>query len=315
MLIYEVQPESAPDRARADFAAVANAIDRRLNSPRAKRAKVWGFPNGRIEIAVEGGPAAADRVEALIDRAGTLELRILANKHDHQALIEKALGGSATAPSPSTPLSEGKQGDACAPSPPAPLPKGEGRGGGPLLGRWVPIYEGSTQADRQRVRGLLAAADIAARTRKEADGREANEVLVVGDEFNVTGAYLAQVAADTDNRGQPCVNFRFNAEGGQRFRGLTSANLPDEVQNFTRKLGIILDGKLHSAPSIQSVISDRGEITGNFTKEEVEDLASVLNAGALPAKVRLIEKRPNEEKPAGGPVKAGTAKAADSHFY
>jgi preprotein translocase subunit SecD len=52
---------------------------------------------------------------------------------------------------------------------------------------------------------------------------------------------------------------------------------------FSRKLGIILDGFLVSAPAIRSTISGRGEITGSFSRQEVDDLVDVLNAGSLPA--------------------------------
>ena len=65
---------------------------------------------------------------------------------------------------------------------------------------------------------------------------------------------------------------------------MTGTHLPDKgLTEFTYKLGIVLDGELYSAPSIQSTIYDRGQITGNFTKAEVEKLVDVLNAGALPA--------------------------------
>ncbi|MDD4269749.1 MAG: protein translocase subunit SecD, partial [Thermoguttaceae bacterium] len=89
-----------------------------------------------------------------------------------------------------------------------------------------------------------------------------------------------------DQTGRPNVEFMFNAKGGQLFGQLTSANLPDEVQNFYRKLGIVLDGHLFSAPIIKSMIRDRGEISGDFTKEEVRDLVDVLNAGMLPTTLK-----------------------------
>jgi preprotein translocase subunit SecD len=50
-------------------------------------------------------------------------------------------------------------------------------------------------------------------------------------------------------------------------------------------LGIILDGKLYSAPSIIWTITNNGQITGNFTKEEAADIVDVLNAGSLPVKL------------------------------
>jgi len=54
-------------------------------------------------------------------------------------------------------------------------------------------------------------------------------------------------------------------------------------------LGIILDGKLYSAPIIRTVIHSEGEITGNFTKEEVQDIVNVLNAGSLPLPIKKVE--------------------------
>ena len=83
----------------------------------------------------------------------------------------------------------------------------------------------------------------------------------------------------------------FNAAGARLFGGLTGSNLPDQVQDFTRKLGIILDGELRSAPAIWGTVSERVHITGNFTHEEVQDLANLLNAGALPTAIRKVEQR------------------------
>jgi SecD/SecF fusion protein len=71
---------------------------------------------------------------------------------------------------------------------------------------------------------------------------------------------------------------------------LTGSHLPDEKGDFSYALGIILDGKLYSATRIMSTIRDRGEITGSFTHEQVDDLVRVLNAGSLPVKIRPVKK-------------------------
>jgi SecD/SecF fusion protein len=99
---------------------------------------------------------------------------------------------------------------------------------------------------------------------------------------------LTDTSAGTDRRGKPCVNFRFNAEGAAKFAALTGNHLPEQGGQFTRKLGILLDDELDSAPSIQSTISDRGEITGDFTKDEIQDLVATLNAGSLPFRLILV---------------------------
>ncbi len=81
------------------------------------------------------------------------------------------------------------------------------------------------------------------------------------------------------------VSLSFNDEGARIFSRVTGANL-------NKRLAIILDRKVHSAPTIQAKIRDgRARITGLETMEEAQDLSVVLKAGALPAPVRLLEER------------------------
>ena len=109
-------------------------------------------------------------------------------------------------------------------------------------------------------------------------------MLLVPDNYNVTGAYLDQAPIrHQDQEGRPCVTFSFNDKGGQLFGQLTGSHLPDPASDFQYHLGIVLDGELCSAPSINSTIYESGEITGSFTQEEVQELVNVLNAGSLPA--------------------------------
>jgi preprotein translocase subunit SecD len=81
--------------------------------------------------------------------------------------------------------------------------------------------------------------------------------------------------------GAPLVTFQ--TKDPARFYKLTSTNLG-------KPLGIFLDGHFVSAPNLQGVISDSGEITGQFTQEETMSLANNLNAGALPVGITVIEK-------------------------
>jgi preprotein translocase subunit SecD len=82
----------------------------------------------------------------------------------------------------------------------------------------------------------------------------------------------------------PAVSFEFGREGSRKFGELTEANID-------KQLAIVLDNKVQSAPVIRSRITDKGQITGNFTVEEASDLAIVLRAGALPAPVKILEDR------------------------
>lgn len=102
----------------------------------------------------------------------------------------------------------------------------------------------------------------------------------------LTGADLenAQVAFDR-NSGKPVVSLSFTREGGDKFASLTE-------KNVGKRLAILLDNQLVSAPVVQEKISGgTAQITGNFTLEEAKNLAIQLNAGALPVPLTLIEER------------------------
>jgi SecD/SecF fusion protein len=102
----------------------------------------------------------------------------------------------------------------------------------------------------------------------------------------VDGEDLVDAQQSFDQQsGEPDVSFRFNLRGGQRFGQATSANVG-------RPFAIVLDGKVISAPVIRSPITGgTGQITGNFSLEEASSLAILLRAGALPAKLTVIEER------------------------
>lgn len=104
------------------------------------------------------------------------------------------------------------------------------------------------------------------------------------EEARVTGNDLENAFVGTDEFGMPGVDFVFKSAGASKFRRLTSSNIG-------RELAIVLDGQVQSAPRIQSTISKRGQITGNFSAEEAQDLSLVLRAGALPASVVYLEER------------------------
>lgn len=87
------------------------------------------------------------------------------------------------------------------------------------------------------------------------------------------------------------VSFELNSEGGRKFSTLTRNYKARGDKNRTgegRCLAIILDDILISSPRINSEIGSRGVITGNFTPDEARQLASDLNAGALPAPLKIL---------------------------
>jgi len=102
----------------------------------------------------------------------------------------------------------------------------------------------------------------------------------------LTGESLENAQVKISNRmGEPYVAIDFDSQGARDFDRITA-------QNVKKRLAIVLDGIVHSAPVIQERISGgSAQITGTFTMDEARDLAIVLRAGALPAPVKILEQR------------------------
>ncbi len=96
VLTYEIDPKSTPaGMAAADMDKLLKVVDRRINADSKIVARVRDLDNKQIEIALlDQDEESAKRVQRLLDRAGTLEFRILANRHDHQAIIAQIEGTS-----------------------------------------------------------------------------------------------------------------------------------------------------------------------------------------------------------------------------
>jgi preprotein translocase subunit SecD len=100
----------------------------------------------------------------------------------------------------------------------------------------------------------------------------------------LTGRDLKTARPGLGQFNQPVVNFFLTHEGGEIFSQVTG-------DNVGKGLAIILDGTVVTAPNIKSQIGDTGLIEGSFTRQEVEDLSTVLRSGALPAGITYLEER------------------------
>jgi SecD/SecF fusion protein len=118
------------------------------------------------------------------------------------------------------------------------------------------------------------------------DEVEEGKKIPIQKRVMVQGEDLTDAQPGFDPRTQePVVNFRFNIRGGQRFGEVTA-------ENVGKLFAIILDGKVISAPRIISPITGgSGQISGHFTVEQANNLAILLRAGALPAKLTIVEER------------------------
>ncbi len=116
--------------------------------------------------------------------------------------------------------------------------------------------------------------------------RDTGSPVAVERSVIVEGEDLIDAQASFDQRtGQPIVNFRFNIRGAQRFGDATT-------RGVGRQLAIVLDNEVISAPVVQTPITGgSGQISGQFTVEQVNNLSLLLRAGALPAKLSIVEER------------------------
>jgi preprotein translocase subunit SecD len=119
-----------------------------------------------------------------------------------------------------------------------------------------------------------------------ATGKVQQTEIVLKDRTLLTGEYITDARVRIDQQyNRPYVALEFDPQGARIFERITGEHVKE-------RLAIVLDGVVYSAPVIQEKISGgKASITGSFTMDEARDLAIVLRAGALPAPIKILEKR------------------------
>jgi SecD/SecF fusion protein len=300
-LIYEI------DRSSEDKNAARRVVSRDFLVPLMKRLNPSGTleinirPNGddRIEITV---PAVDDSqiadLERLITEAGILEFRIVANRNDHKDIIDRAVQ---QANSDDQNIRVRKNVVL------ADKTSGEER----VAGVWRQLvleetrpgvfqYEGYEAGDiiRNGSTGRLIEAPPSNRPGEFASwvrsqGIERVEILLAlqrgGKPFTVvSGIDLERAQKSFGKMGGYEVSFTMSGPGSSKMLSLTSANLPNKNNDFKRRMAILLDGNVQSAPNLNDAISSSGVIQGNFTEKDVQRIVDILNAGALPGVLNKV---------------------------
>jgi preprotein translocase subunit SecD len=180
-----------------------------------------------------------------------------------------------------------------------------------------------TSEDEQRIRTLIARAahlqmmavdeDRAARvyTMSPNEAKKFRDVILpdVKDENQkyllrqipiLDGSMLTDAKVGFDQNNQPVINFVLNGEGAQVFGDFSG-------KSVGKRMAIVLDDKVYSAPVIRERIGGgRGQISGNFTLNEANDVAIALRSGALLAPVYVMEKRSVGPSLGADSIKAST---------
>jgi preprotein translocase subunit SecD len=153
-----------------------------------------------------------------------------------------------------------------------------------------------SEADYLRLRSLIDSAQVQAALPPGKVLRWGADSIVAGGQIFrplyvldsrpiITGEYLTSARPASDPTEGNLVQFELSREGGRRFQNETGKHLQDYM-------AIVLDQRVITAPVIQSAISNRGQITlGGSSLQDAQDLAIVLNAGALPVPLRVAETR------------------------
>ncbi|MBL1436377.1 MAG: protein translocase subunit SecD [Rhodobacteraceae bacterium] len=114
---------------------------------------------------------------------------------------------------------------------------------------------------------------------------EGEGYYVISKSAVVTGDMLTDASTQFDANGGPAVGFTFNPTGARLFGAHTAANVG-------KLFAIVLDDEVISAPQIrQAILGGSGIITGRFTVQESAQLSILLRAGALPASIKVLERR------------------------
>ena len=151
----------------------------------------------------------------------------------------------------------------------------EGGGGVPTRDALLAQFNGNLPPDLEILEG-----DI----RDEQDAVTGEQYYAVEKRRTVTGRDLKTARPGLGQFNDPIVEFSLTPEGSAKFGELTG-------NNVGKPLAIVLDGRVVSAPRINSRITDNGLIEGGFSQQEAQDLATVLRSGALPAGITYLEER------------------------
>ncbi len=118
----------------------------------------------------------------------------------------------------------------------------------------------------------------------QGQGEQAGQPVfyLVRREAVITGRDLKHARTGVDQNNQPDVQFTLNPTGAEKFKRETG-------RNVGRRLAIVLDGRVESAPQINSQIGADGVISGHFTAQYADELSKVLRAGALPATLKYLQ--------------------------
>jgi len=292
-----------------DFVA---PIVNRINPSGMNESVVRPAGDDKIEIIIaDVDPAEIEEIKRKITNAGILQFRIVANLNDHEELI-KAAKTQAENTSVDVRLSREVK-----------LPN-KTTGELETVGVWRTLGRAAEQTGAGEVQGYVPGDTIRnARTGailnpvltgrpndfetwlQEQKIKDVDVLLALQKNgvpyVEVNGSDLSRAGVEISKNGGYLVSFKMTTAGAEKMLKMTISNQPDVNTGFKRRMAILLDGIVLSAPSLNSPIRGEGQIEGNFTLKDVEFLVQILNSGSLPG---AISKQPISENVVGATMGA-----------
>ncbi len=265
--------QSAEKQLEESTAQLIVQLQKRINPSGVSEVVIRPYGENQVEVIVPQAESAdLDSIKRLITKAGVLDFMIVANKQDHDYLLTRAEDEAQLGV---TFVTDRK---------------------GNRIGRWVRVDDDARGAVGNPNFSDPSLTPFLNQQRHLVRGGGPGvpfEVLmkVERPEGRLGGKHLSAAAVTRDDYNQPAVSFQFGVDGANRMGRLSQENLSEA--NIPRKLGIVMDNYLISAPRINAMITDRGIITGDFTQQEVSDLVQVLRSGKLPV---VLRKEPISEQ-------------------
>ncbi|MFY8070813.1 MAG: preprotein translocase subunit SecD, partial [Pirellula sp.] len=312
-LIYQIDQSTVgnnnqPVLAKDFIAPILN----RINPSGMNESVVRPAGDDKIEIIIaDVDPAEIEEVKRKITNAGILQFRIVANQNDHDELIKAA---KAQAENPNIDIRLSRE---------VKLPN-KTTGELETVGMWRTLGRAAEQTGAGEVQGYAPEDTI----RNARTGEILNPILTgrprdfetwldtqkIKDVdvllslqkkgvpyVEVNGSDLARASVQISKNGGYQVGFNMTTAGAEKMLKMTIANQPDAITGFKRRMAILLDGIVLSAPSLNSPIRAEGQIEGNFNLKDVEFLVQILNSGSLPG---AISKQPISENVVGATMGA-----------
>ncbi len=305
-LVYELDRAATTGTAatRVTASDLIPKLTQRLNPSGTKEILIRPSGSDQIEIVVPNvNPQEVEELKRVIQNAGILQFRIVANRSDHQDIIQLARKQATSENETERLTREVRDSD-----------------GAKVVGLWQAvgrdekardgIFAFKTPVDGDIIRdaktgkliedlAFSPTTPLAFEKALLARGIQDVDVLLAlerrGIAFDlVTGDDLAVVRRNMGKDGTPEVGFDMKSSGATKLQSLTYMNRPEN--GIKRRMAIVLDGRVLSAPNLNQPISSQGVITGNFTSEECDYLVNVLKSGSLPA---ALNKQPISENVVG----------------